>query len=124
MGGYNSVCEALVQGRPLVIVPRATSRKVEQQIRAELLTARGLARWIHPNELNHENLAEALAWALRCDLKDHALRVREVIPSFDGAARLTTYLSQWLGAAATPSAGPGVIAAAAPPDARRSVMSV
>src|SRR6266545_2321496 len=43
MGGYNSVCEALVAARPLVIVPRAT-HKVEQRIRAETLAAHGLAR--------------------------------------------------------------------------------
>src|SRR2546430_1579524 len=41
MGGYNSVCEALAVVRPLVIVPRAT-HKVEQQIRAETLAARGV----------------------------------------------------------------------------------
>ena len=95
MGGYNSVCEALVQARPLVIVPRAT-HKVEQQIRAETLAARGLARWVHPNELTGQSLAEALEWALHCDRKAHARRVREVIPSFDGAACLTNYLSPWL----------------------------
>ncbi len=96
MGGYNSVCEALAVARPLVIVPRAT-HKVEQLIRAEALAVRGLARWIHPRELNGERLADALEWALRCDRRAHARRVREVIPSFDGAARLTAYLSQWLG---------------------------
>ena len=98
MGGYNSVCEALVQARPLVIVPRAT-HKVEQRIRAETLAARGLARWVHPKELTGENLAEALEWALRQDRQAHARLVREVIPSFDGAARLTNYLSRWLGSA-------------------------
>jgi len=97
MGGYNSVCEALVQARPLVIVPRATHKKVEQRIRAETLAAHGLARWVHPKELTGENLAQALEWALGCDRKAHARLVREIIPSFDGAARLTAYLSQWLG---------------------------
>ena len=96
MGGYNSVCEALTVGRPLVIVPRAT-HKIEQQIRAETLAAHGLARWIHPRELNECLLGDALEWALSCDRPAYARRVREVIPSFDGAARLTTYLSQWLG---------------------------
>jgi len=95
MGGYNSVCEALAVARPLVIVPRAT-HKIEQQIRAETLAAHGLARCVHPSELSGESLAQALAWALGCDPHAHARRVREVIPSFDGAARLTDYLSQWL----------------------------
>ena len=95
MGGYNSLCEALVLGRPLVIVPRAT-HKVEQQIRAETLAAHGLARWVHPRDLSPGDLAEALEWALRRDRNDHARRVRETIPSFDGAARLTAFLSRWL----------------------------
>jgi len=97
MGGYNSVCEALSTARPLVIVPRET-HKVEQAIRAELLAARGLARCIHPNALNPERLAEALKWALCRDPQAHARRMHEIIPSFDGAARLTAYLSRWLGA--------------------------
>ncbi len=96
MGGYNSVCEALVTGRPLVIVPRAT-HKIEQQIRAESLAAHGLARWVHPQELDGDALAQALEWALCSDRLGHARLVREIIPSFDGAARLTAYLSRWLG---------------------------
>jgi len=94
MGGYNSVCEALAAARPLVIVPRATE-KVEQRIRADALGARGLARWVHPRELSGDRLAEALEWALRCDRLAHARRVHEVIPSFDGAARLAAYVSRW-----------------------------
>src|SRR5216110_1563843 len=96
MGGYNSVCEALAVARPLVIVPRAT-HKVEQQIRAETLAARGLARWVHPKDLAGPRLVEALRWAVGCDRRAHAERVREVIPSFDGAARLVAYLARWLG---------------------------
>src|SRR6059036_3079589 len=96
MGGYNSVCEALFVARPLVIVPRAT-HKVEQQIRAETLAAHGLARWVHPRDLSCDGLAEAMEWALRCDRRAYERRVREAIPSFDGADRLTAYLSRWLG---------------------------
>jgi len=96
MGGYNSVCEALAVARPLVIVPRAT-HKIEQQIRAETLAAHGLARCVHPSELSGDSLAEALAWALGCDRQAQARRVHELIPSFDGAARLTAYVSQWFG---------------------------
>ena len=95
MGGYNSVCEALAVGRPLVIVPRAT-HKIEQQIRAETLAAHGLARWVHPEALESPELAAALEWALTCDRRAHERRVREIIPTFDGAARMTTYLSRWL----------------------------
>lgn len=96
MGGYNSVCEALATACPLVIVPRST-HKIEQQIRARMLAEHGVARWIHPKELHGECLAEALEWALRRDRRAHAELVRSVIPSFDGARRLTAYLSRWLG---------------------------
>jgi hypothetical protein len=48
--------------------------------------------------LNGQTLAESLAWALGCDRPAYAARVRELIPSFDGAARLTAYLAPWLGA--------------------------
>ena len=95
MGGYNTLCEGLVAACPMVIVPRAT-HKVEQLIRAELLAARGLARCIHPKDAGEASLAEALEWALARDRREHADRVREVFPSFDGAARLTDYLSTWL----------------------------
>lgn len=95
MGGFNTVCEALSCGRPLVIVPRSTD-KTEQEIRARILADQGLARWIHPKELTPGRLAEALEWGLRCDRKALAGRRREVIPSFDGAARLTQYLDRWM----------------------------
>ena len=95
MGGYNSVCEALVAGRPLVIVPRAT-HKVEQRIRAETLAAHGLARWVHPAELGLGRLEEALAGALDGDREAHARRVRDILPAFDGGERLIAWLSNWL----------------------------
>jgi predicted glycosyltransferase len=95
MGGYNSVYEALRVGRPLVIVPRET-HKVEQRIRAETLAARDLARWVGPAALTAATLSAALEWALGQDPETHARRVHEVLPSFDGAARLAAYLSGWL----------------------------
>lgn len=98
MGGYNSVCEALACGRPLVIVPRSTHKR-EQEIRARLLAGHGLARWIHPAELSPEGLADAIAWGLDCDRRAQADRVRGVIPAFDGAARLTRYVSRWMNGA-------------------------
>ncbi|HKE89405.1 MAG TPA: glycosyltransferase, partial [Gemmatimonadales bacterium] len=96
MGGYNSVCEALAVGRPLVIVPRAT-HKVEQKIRAELLVGQGLAKCVLPQALSADHVEGALDWALARDRDAHARRVREVVPAFDGATRLTAYLSRWLG---------------------------
>jgi predicted glycosyltransferase len=96
MGGYNSVFEALVVERPLVIVPRCT-HKVEQRIRAETLAAHGLARWIHPEALDARRLVEDIKWALSLDRQDHGRLIRKIIPTFDGAANLTAYLGRWLG---------------------------
>jgi predicted glycosyltransferase len=95
MGGYNSVCEAMAVARPAVIVPRAT-HKVEQKIRAELLQERGIARCVLPQTLSVDALCQGLEWALGRDRASHTKLVRDVIPSFDGASRLTTYLSRWL----------------------------
>ena len=96
MGGYNSVCEALSVGRPVVIVPRAT-HKVEQKMRAELLTEQGLAKCVLPQALSADTVEGALDWALSVDPELHTRRVRAVVPTFDGAARLAAYLSRWLG---------------------------
>lgn len=98
MAGYNNVCEVLACGRPLVIVPRSTD-KTEQEIRARLLAERDLARWIHPRDLTADRLANAVEWGLRCDRSALAARVREVIPAFDGAVRLTKYLDRWMNGA-------------------------
>jgi len=61
------------------------------------VAAYGLARWVAPATLNEATLAAALKWALRQDPGAHARLVRQIIPSFDGAARLAAYLSRWLG---------------------------
>jgi predicted glycosyltransferase len=45
MGGYNTVCEILSQGRPSLIIPREQPRR-EQLIRAEILHERNLADFI------------------------------------------------------------------------------
>src|SRR5262245_14999532 len=88
MAGFNTVCEALSLGRPMVMVPRSTD-KTEQEIRARVLADHSLARWIHPRDLTPDRLVEELTWGLDCDKSALLRRVREIIPSFDGAARLT-----------------------------------
>jgi len=57
MGGHSTICEILSFARPAVIVPRAVPRR-EQLIRAEALSARGLVRMIHPDELTPARLAD------------------------------------------------------------------
>src|SRR5206468_11769961 len=94
--GHNGLCEARSVGHPLVIVPRST-HTIEQQIRAETLAAYGLARWVHPRDLNGgEGLAQAIEWALSKNPRDHAELIRKIIPSFDGASNLARYLARWL----------------------------
>ncbi len=50
MGGYNSVCELLATGRPMLLVPRVAPRS-EQAIRAARLASRGLADVLDPVDL-------------------------------------------------------------------------
>jgi len=45
MGGYNTFCEILARNKPALIVPRAVPR-LEQTIRAERASARGLVRML------------------------------------------------------------------------------
>jgi len=65
MAGYNSVCEILSLGVRALLVPRVRPR-LEQQIRAERMAERGLARVLLPEDLSPERLAgeikAALAW--------------------------------------------------------------
>ncbi|MHB8693346.1 MAG: NAD-dependent epimerase/dehydratase family protein [Solirubrobacteraceae bacterium] len=62
MGGYNTTCELLALGVPAVIIPRVQPRQ-EQRMRAELLSARGLITWMHPNVASAEALAEKIEQA-------------------------------------------------------------
>jgi predicted glycosyltransferase len=95
MGGYNSVCEALAAARPLVIVPRAT-HKVEQLLRGQLLARHDLAYCVPPQTLSAETLAAGVHWALGRDQAQHAARLHRLLPAFDGAHRLTEYVTPWL----------------------------
>ncbi len=57
MGGYNTLCELVALAVPAVIVPRVHPR-VEQRMRAERLSARGLICWLDPAKLSASALAE------------------------------------------------------------------
>jgi predicted glycosyltransferase len=62
--GYNTVVEALKLGKPMVLVPFATSSETEQTIRAERLAELGLAEVIGESELSPQTLAGAVDRAL------------------------------------------------------------
>ena len=51
MGGYNTVCEILSQGKPSLIIPREQPRQ-EQLIRARILREHNLADFIPWHELD------------------------------------------------------------------------
>jgi predicted glycosyltransferase len=59
MCGYNSVCELLSAGKSALVVPRIAPRR-EQLIRAELLSERGLLRFLHPDRLDGRRLLDEI----------------------------------------------------------------
>ena len=59
MGGYNTVCEVLSQGKASLIIPREKPRR-EQLIRAQVLRAHNLADYIPWQQLNPSLLREKL----------------------------------------------------------------
>lgn len=63
MAGYNTVCEILSLGVRSLFIPRVKPRR-EQQLRAERLAERGLARVLLPDQLTPAHLAEQIEYAL------------------------------------------------------------
>ena len=58
--GYNTVVEVLRLGKPMVLVPFETASETEQRIRAERLSALGLAETVWESELTPSSLARAI----------------------------------------------------------------
>lgn len=65
MGGYNTICEVLTQGKVSLIIPRETPRK-EQLIRAQVLHDRKMADYIKWSSLSPELLRKKLTEMLAC----------------------------------------------------------
>ncbi len=63
MAGYNTVREALALNSRLLLIPR-TRPRVEQLIRAQRLKRRGLARYVVPDELSPQRLADEIRTSL------------------------------------------------------------
>lgn len=64
MGGYNTVCEAMSAGTPMLVVPRVRPR-TEQLVRARALTAAGVIDHLTPDRLSAAALTDWLAGAVR-----------------------------------------------------------
>ncbi|NHI16913.1 glycosyltransferase family protein [Microbacterium excoecariae] len=60
MGGYNTVCEALAAGTPILVVPRVRPRR-EQLVRAVAMRRRGLVDTLHPDDLSPAAIGRWLA---------------------------------------------------------------
>jgi predicted glycosyltransferase len=93
MGGYNTVCEVLGAGRPLLVIPRVRPRR-EQMIRAERLHGLGLLQLLPPDELTPQALAAWVASGPRvrrdpraCVRLDGLSRVRELSREILGRER-------------------------------------
>lgn len=89
MGGYNTVCEALVRRLPTLVVPRVRPR-AEQLVRASGLAATGAVDVLHPDDLSTARVGDWLAAAVRQSARD-------VSPvDLDGLRRLPALADQLL----------------------------
>jgi predicted glycosyltransferase len=84
MGGYNTLCEAVSVGTPVLCVPRVHPRR-EQLIRARAFARLGLLRLLEPALLSPERLCDEVAELLRASRPELAGRARTTL-RFDGAA--------------------------------------
>ena len=64
MGGYNTVCEIVSQAKPFLILPRTVPRE-EQLIRAQVLCSQGFCDYLHPDEVNPQNLRDRVLAMLK-----------------------------------------------------------
>ncbi len=77
MGGYNTVCETLSLKKPSLIIPRESPR-MEQRIRAQVLSDRGLCRYLPWSDLDPDSLYTAVMDAI-----DAQQPMRQAIDNFD-----------------------------------------
>lgn len=71
MAGYNTVCELLETGQPVLLAPRTAPRR-EQQVRAERLRRAGLADLVTAEKLSPAHLSAWLAGAVVRPRRDPA----------------------------------------------------
>lgn len=99
MAGYNTVCEALGAGTPLVLSPRASQRD-EQRLRAQRLAARGWVECVESETLTPHALAEASVRALargrRPEIQLVATPGHDGAPALDGLARVALNVDRLL----------------------------
>ena len=90
MGGYNTVVEILTANQRGIIVPRVHPR-LEQCIRAERLSARGLIDMIHPDELSPGRLFDAINSSLQ---RPRPSRLQDMGVELNGAVQVCAAIKQ------------------------------
>ncbi|UNX53667.1 glycosyl transferase family 28 [Georgenia sp. TF02-10] len=91
MGGYNTVCEALAAGTPLLVVPRVAPR-AEQLVRARALARADLLDHLTPDRLTPARLG---TWAAAVAAGPRPRPAADV--DLDGLARLPRLLTALVG---------------------------
>jgi predicted glycosyltransferase len=94
MCGYNTACEVMSLGLRALIVPRVRPR-AEQLIRAERLSALGIADMLHPDDLSSTALADWLALP-------SSLGGRRAAVDLNGLARVQKLAEPFLEAPSSP----------------------
>jgi predicted glycosyltransferase len=91
MAGYNTVCEVLAAGTPAVLVPRVDPR-AEQLLRANVLSARGLARTLVPAEITGPRLAATIEEQALSGRSEQVARVANSL-NIDGLSNASNILA-------------------------------
>jgi predicted glycosyltransferase len=92
MGGYNTVVEILTANQRGIIVPRIHPR-LEQCIRAERLSAKGLFTMIHPDQLTPDSLFQAITETLQ---QPRPPRPQDIGVALNGAANVSKAVTHLL----------------------------
>jgi predicted glycosyltransferase len=92
MAGYNTLVEALLARRPLVVVPRS-GPSAEQSLRAQAFARRGLLDVVSPEQLSPVHLAAAIERGLGAPA---ALPPRMEVPRLSGMRRVVEELAALL----------------------------
>jgi predicted glycosyltransferase len=90
MGGYNSFCELAQMRKFPLLLPRVVPRQ-EQLIRAKVFHGLGYCDYIHPHELNAENLG--------AKVRDMVAADRSQVPAFEthGLKNISQFIEEALG---------------------------
>jgi predicted glycosyltransferase len=120
MAGYNTTAEILSSGTPALLVPRK-GPSAEQRTRARLFAERGWVRWLPPESLQAETLAEAVLGCLADparavpgdypDLGGRQVAARHLLAALDEVRRGPLTASGKRSPALAPSAAAGYSAA-------------